>query len=536
MRRVLRVQFGVMNMNRITQASSSNSGLTIPENRSSKEIGELLRHVSLTSELSPRAFSLFERLKDLPVIDLHTHYDVGQIVKDAPWKTPVDVFLGRPAKVLLPGEQNYGFDHYVAQLMLKYNTPEDIVYGTKDRSIENEKERFFHAHRALKLAYGSDRYLWFRTALSEVFGIPMSPFRNTAEDIWNAVSEKLSSGAFTPKSVLANGQVKVALTTDDPTSDLSQHSLSDTIKLIPTWRPDNALMLKKEGRYDFSAWLRKLESSAGVPTISGLDSFINALRNRMEYFVAHGCIASDIGFPNYYETTITASSADSLFRRYVRGGTLTDQEQRDWQGFMLKELLKLNAEFGLRQYLHQGPARDTNSTLFNQFGPDIGGDGQGEKLNISGFRAIFNELASLPHPHIPGENMVAPTIVFPINSSDFDWTIINSTPFCGRGVGEFPKIMLGPPWWWNDSREGIRQMIRRVIDTDGISSWIGMLSDARSLTSVYPRFMMFRALLSIELAENGMMKSLSDDELFSIGEKVCYLNARDWLGLREQQK
>lgn len=491
----------------------------------------LLNWVSDSGPASSRAHSLFLRMSSLPIIDLHTHYDVDQLLNNIPWKTPTEIFLGRPQQFLTTDGYAQGFDHYLAQLMLKYNVPDDVVFGRKPKSIEAEKERFFSLIGCLKNALGTERYLWFCASLIEVFDISMTPLSHSPSQIWDEVEARLQSGRFTPHSVLERAHVEIALTTDDPTQDISNHKQYNGAKLIPTWRPDNVLYLQRTGRYNFNDWIKRLEVCTGEPTVTNVESILQLLRKRLVYFQQHGCLVADIGFSNFYPSTLTECEANSLLNKCLQGYDVSLQEQNAWQGYMLKELLKINAEFALRQYLHQGPARDTNSARCRESGVDIGGDGQGERICIEGFRQLFDELFHLPNPNNYSANMIAPTIVFPINRSDFEWVVINTTPYCGNSDGAFPKFQLGPPWWWNDSRSGIREVLRYQIQHDGLSHWVGMASDARNVTSVQARFLVFRAILALELTNSGIFSELQDDELYEIAERVSYSNAKNWLGI-----
>lgn len=489
----------------------------------------LLNWASESCPVTPRAQRLFSRISNLPLIDLHTHYDVNELLKDTPWESPTDAFLGRPQQLHATSEYSRGFDHYLAQLMLKYNVPDDVVFGGKSKSAETEKERFLSLVECLKSAVGSDRYIWFCASLSQVFDLSMTPISHSPSQIWDEITARLKSGKITPCSVLEKAKVEIALTTDDPTQDLSNHQLCTRLKLLPTWRPDNVLNLQRNGRYNFNDWIKKLEACTGGSTVTDINSILQLLRKRLSYFQKHGCVVADVGFSNFYPITLTTDEANLLLKKCLQGNDITLEEQKAWQGYMLKELLKMNAEFGLRQYLHQGAARDTNTTRFQEVGVDTGGDGQGERICIEGFRQLFDELFHLSHPNNSAENMIAPTIIFPINRTDFEWIIINSTPFCGSSQCGVPKIQLGPPWWWNDSRSGIREVLRYQIQHDGLSHWIGMASDARNVTSVQARFSVFRAILTLELARDGVFDDLHEDQLFEIAEKVAYSNAKDWL-------
>jgi glucuronate isomerase len=490
-----------------------------------RESAAFLRRCNPTVDITASAIDIFVHLQGVPSIDGHTHYDVPSIITGTHCPTPTHVFLGRPAKVLSQGEANFGFDHYIAQLMLQYNTPEEVVYGTKDRTPENEFERFDHLVRCMKLALGTDRYLWFTTSLETTFGLEANLMRASSAQLWQEISEKLASGRYSPQSMLVHAGVRLALTTDDPSSDLSLHSQSSVVKLLPTWRPDPVLMLRKGGRYDFLPWLRAVEARAQVTEVKTLDDLINLLRNRMAYFKAHGCVACDIGFPNFYPSTLNYSNADGLLRSALGGQSdrINKYDEQDWQGFMLRKLCELNAEFNFRQYMHQGPARDTNTARFGLYGPDTGSDGQGEQINRTGFRQLFDALFR--------ERKLSPTLFFPLNPEDYQWVARNKTPFCGGGTGEIPNLLVGPPWWWNDNRAQNYAYIERTLAADGPAAVFPMVSDARMLATVHPRILAWRANLAVALARWGDTWGLGRAVLHEHATQIALTNAEKWLGL-----
>lgn len=496
------------------------------------------------SALQQRASSIFRALQEHPIIDIHTHYDQLQVKGNVEWKTPVDFFLGKPAKILAPGESNYGFDHYVAQVMHQKGVDSALIYGdfdqfkAKDTTCTPEQfpfRRFKAMVEALKGARGSEVEQWFRITLDTVFDFRFN--RDTrAEDLWSAVAEKLKQ--IKPQSLLKEKNVLVALTTDDPISDLSVHQRDGGPKLIPTWRPDAVLMIGTDPdmtRYNFPNWIQRLANSAEM-NISTVGELEGALRKRLTYFKTMGCIAADLGIQNFRDESCTEEEASQILNKALLQQPLTEKEIHQWQGFMLEKLLKLNAEFGLRQYIHQGARRDINSTLFAQYGPDIGADAPGERLNVAAMVKLFNRLGS-EKAQVPFGGFLAPTIIFPINREDYS-TVAHQLPSLCQHVGNAGRapLQLGPPWWFYDKVKDIQEMIRMHISNGTLSDWVGMLSDARSLGSVVARMPWFRAILAVELASHAQFQHDTPEQLASDFGRVCFDNAARWLGLNPQEQ
>ena len=104
-------------------------------------------------------------------------------------------------------------------------------------------------------------------------------------------------------------KVEVICTTDDPVDSLYWHKKlredKFKVKVLPTWRPDKALQIEKDGFLDY---LTVLSSASGVE-ITDFASLVDALRIRLEFFVKNGCKVSDHGltyimYENYKEDEV----------------------------------------------------------------------------------------------------------------------------------------------------------------------------------------------------------------------------------------
>ncbi|MCB0320076.1 MAG: glucuronate isomerase, partial [Bdellovibrionales bacterium] len=277
-------------------------------------------------------------MENLPIVDFHTHYDVSQVMQNKPWTHPIQAFLGRPASMLGPSDTNYGFDHYVAQLMMDQGVREELVYGkidlespTPEQDRQFDDERFEAMIGALAKAPGSEVTLWTKIALERVFQVTLPLTLENATAIREAVQLQIEKPEFRPQEILEAGNVHYALTTDDPTSDLSHHGQpTKGPRLLPTWRPDAVLIMEVQGelgRYNFVQWIEKLGKTTNRE-IASLDQLENALEDRLNYFVENGCIASDIGIPNFVAEPCTRQEAAEIFGRYMKCKNYTAEEHK----------------------------------------------------------------------------------------------------------------------------------------------------------------------------------------------------------------
>jgi len=506
-------------------------------------------------DLDTRALEIYESFAQEPIIDIHTHYGVSQIKSNLPWKTPTDFFLGTAPKCLGLGHADYGFDHYVAQRMMRANVSQTVIFGDlkgyneeqrgasrQDLSYDEfQKLRFSEMVRSLRASTGDTVEFWFRTELKNIFGLEYGPSTQPMA-LWDQISEKLPN--ITPQSLLEQNKVRAACTTDDPTDNVSLHSKEGGPKLIPTFRPDRVLMIGKEvedptkpglatTRYHFTSWIEKLEAASGT-FVENVDQLEQALRIRLKYFKQNGCVAADLGITNFKDVPCTKEEATAILKKKMGGGSLTDAEVDQWQSYMLYRLLALNGEFGLRQFIHQGARRDINEQLFKKYGADVGGDGQGEPLNFEAMISIFNKLKQeiRTGEATPFGGLLAPTVIFPINQGDYEKCMNNITSLAVniKNAGTLP-IQVGPPWWFADNERDVREMIQLQLRNGTLSQWVGMLSDARSLGTVVARFDWFRALLAFELASAPSLAHLTPAEITEIFGGACYRNGNAFLGL-----
>src|SRR5438270_3239384 len=90
--------------------------------------------------------------------------------------------------------------------------------------------------------------------------------------------------------------------------------------VAPAFRTDKALAIHQTE--PFNQWLQGLEQAADQ-TIRNLDSFLQALRLRHDFFHAHGCRLSDHGLDQCYAELCTERAAAAIFAKARRGRTVS---------------------------------------------------------------------------------------------------------------------------------------------------------------------------------------------------------------------
>ncbi len=162
-----------------------------------------------------------------------------------------------------------------------------------------------------------------------------------------------------------------------------------------------------------------------------------------------------------------------------------------------------------------------------ELGPDTGFDSIGAWPQATTLNAYLNLLES--------ENALPKTIVYNNNPTDnyaFATAVGNFQDSATAG-----KIQFGSAWWFLDQKEGIEWQLNALSAVGLLSRFVGMVTDSRSFMS-FPRHEYFRRILCNLLgAEMERGELPSDEQLIgSIIEKICFSNARHYLGLESGVK
>ncbi|WP_440894872.1 glucuronate isomerase [Amphibacillus sp. Q70] len=460
----------------------------------------------LESETAKRLYH--EYAKDMPIFDYHCHLTAEEIAKDRNFSSITEMWLGE--------------DHYKWRVLRSNGVAESYITGQK-----SEKEKFLKWAETIPHLLGNPLYHWTHLELQRCFAIdvPLSP--STAEQIWEQCNEQLQKGQLSTRAVIDKFNVKVLCTTDDPTDTLYYHEQlkadpSFDVKVLPTFRPDKALDI---GSAHFTDWLGKLEKSVGQ-AITTYHDFLNALKQRVDFFDQVGCRLSDHGLDSSFYEEVSEQTCVSIFNKRIENQALTEQEIVQFRTAILLFLGKLYAEKGWAMQFHIGGLRHVNEYMVEQVGINSGFD------SINDFR-YANDLAKLMSK-LELDNKLPKTILYNLNPND---NYMLAT-MAGNFQKDFPgKIQFGTAWWFNDHREGIESQIQTLANVGVLSTFVGMLTDSRSILS-YTRHEYFRRILCNILGrwiENGEYPA----ELKWVGqivENIAYHNIKKYLDLDLDEK
>ena len=407
-------------------------------------------------------------------------------------------------------------DHYKWRLMRSNGVDEYYITGDAP-----DKEKFLQFARMLPKAIGNPMYHWCHLELKNYFGFEGTLSEKTAEEVWELCNEKLKN--MSVRSIIKQSNVAFIGTTDDPVDSLGYHKLIaeddsfDTV-VAPSFRPDKALNIDKAGWREYIA---KLSEVTGIE-ICSLETLKRALSDRIEYFDAHGCRASDHGLDFMIYAEASAEELDALIGRGVIGEKISTAEAEALKTELLLHCAREYARLGWVMQLHYNCMRNPNTKMFEQLGADVGFDTIGANNGSHKLARVLDRLYY--------EGALPKTIIYSLDPGDN--ASIDTIIGAFQGTEAEGKIQHGSAWWFNDNKQGMRDQLVSLANLSLLGNFVGMLTDSRSFLS-YTRHEYFRRILCAligEWVENGEYPD--DDELLGeIVSGICYRNAKNYFKL-----
>ena len=451
----------------------------------------------------------------LPLVDYHCHLNPQEIYEDRRFNNIVEVWLGGRKP-----DGSYAGDHYKWRLMRSNGVDEDYITGDKP-----PYERFLKLAETLEMAIGNPMYHWCHLELQQFFGVYEPLTVESAPRIWEICNDKLRNDPnMTARGLIKNSNVAFVGTTDDPIDDLSWHEKiaadkTFDVKVAPSFRPDKAINIHKDG---WKAYMAKLAASVGKESLATMADVLAALTERVEFFHARGCKASDHGLDYIPYQEYTLEQADAVYQKALRGEALTTEEIDGFQTVILVHLGKEYNRLDIAMQLHYSCLRNNNNRIFKLEGPDTGVDAISQNTcggNIAKLLSVLDEAGQCPK-----------TVLYSLNPADN--AQLGSLIGCFQDSSIPGKIQHGSAWWFNDNKTGMQEQMTILANLGLLGNFIGMLTDSRSFLS-YPRHDYFRRILCNLIGnwvENGEYPN-NDASLKKIVEGISYKNAMRYFGL-----
>ncbi|SKB44821.1 glucuronate isomerase [Daejeonella lutea] len=402
----------------------------------------------------------------MPIIDYHNHLPPEQISSDKMFDNITQVWLSG--------------DHYKWRAMRANGVNERFCTGDA-----SDREKFDQWAATVPYTLRNPLYHWTHLELKRYFGIKEILSPETSARIWDECNEKLKSPEFSVRGMLTMMNVKVVCTTDDPLDKLDHHQKISadgfSIKVLPAFRPDKAM--NADDLQGLNNYIDKLQEIENV-SIADVSKYLEALKNRHNYFAANGCTISDHGMDRIYADDWTEEEVDVIFKKIRSSQPISVAESSKFKSAMLEHFALWDHEKGWVQQYHLGALRNNNSRKFKELGPDTGWDSIGEFTQAQTLSKFLSKLDN--------NDQLTRTILYNLNPSHnevFAAMIGNFND--GSAAG---KMQFGSGWWFLDQKDGMTKQLNALSNLGLLSRFVGMLTDSRSFMS-FPRHEYFRRIV-----------------------------------------
>jgi glucuronate isomerase len=441
---------------------------------------------------------LFAQVESLPIISPHGHTDPA-------WFAENNHFADPASLLIIP-------DHYIFRMLHSQGVQlESLGVPTNDGSpVEQDARkiwRLFAEH--YYLFRGAPTKMWMDWVLSFVFGITDALNVETADRIFDRISECLEKDEFRPRAMFDQFNIEVLATTESPNDTLSHHKTilesSWNGRVVTAYRPDPVVDPEYEG---FNDNINRLSELTGEDAHSW-QGYLAAHRKRRDFFKSMGATSTDHGHPTAQTENLAPAEAEKLYVKVLSGKcTAADAEQ--FRAQMLTEMARMSLDDCLVMQIHPGSFRNHSANLFERFGRDKGADIPAPTNYVHALKPMLDKFG-----HEPGLTV----ILFTLDETSYAREI---APL----AGVYPALRLGPAWWFHDSPEGMRRFREQTTETAGFYNTVGFNDDTRAFLSIPARHDVARRMDCAFLAQLVADHRLSEDEATEVAVDLAYTLAK----------
>jgi glucuronate isomerase len=428
---------------------------------------------------------LYDSIAGVPIISPHGHTQAQWFAENHTFPDPAKLFI-------VP-------DHYIYRMLYSQRKIqlEQLGLGGSPGLEPRELWRIFACN--YYLFRGTPTRLWLDYAFEELFGIEEEFSAKTADLFYDRISQRLSTDEFRPRALYERFKIEVLSTTDSPLDSLAWHQkIRDSGwkgRILPTFRPDSVV---DPDFANFASNLQQLGAMYGEDARTW-KGYLQGLRKARARFRALGCTATDHGHPTVNTANLDQDSAGELFEK-VLSGNANPEARELFRAQMLTELARMSVEDGLVMQIHPGSFRNHNRTLFERFGRDVGADIPTPTNYVNALKPLLDEL---------GNEQNLTMILFTLDESTYSREL---APLAGH----YPCLLLGPPWWFNDSPEGMMRFREYATETAGFYNTVGFNDDTRAFLSIPARHDVARRIDASYLARLVVEHRIEEDEAFQV--------------------
>lgn len=439
---------------------------------------------------------IYQHTAGLPLVCMHGHIEAADLAADEPFENPAELFV-------VP-------DHYVTRMLASQGFDLDSlgVPRLDGGSVETDARTIWRTLcENWKLYRGTPSRYWLEHELAEVFGVGITPSAETADELFDRLSERIADPSFRRLALLDRFNIELLSTTDPATADLAHHrALAERgygSRVIPTFRPDAVVYLRRP------TWRGDIEALAAV---SGVDTstyrgYLDALRERRQAFIAAGGLATDHGHDDADTTPLSEAEAERMYRAALTGSEpISAEDERRFAANMLFEMARMSNDDGLVMQIHPGVMRNHSDEIFQRHGYDKGFDIPEHVEWTRALRPMLQEF---------GLSKNFRCILFTIDETTYSREL---APIAGA----YPSVRLGAPWWFLDSPDGMRRFREAAMETAGFYNTSGFVDDTRAFASIPARHDLARRIDAGHLARLVAEHRMDEDDALETAADLAY--------------
>jgi glucuronate isomerase len=166
----------------------------------------------------------------------------------------------------------------------------------------------------------------------------------------------------------------------------------------------------------------------------------------------------------------------------------------------------MSLDDGMTLQIHPCVFRNHNAQVMERFGRDKGADIPAPTDYVHALHPLLSRY---------GSEAGLTIILFTLDEDSYSREL---APLAGH----YPALRLGPPWWFNDSPEGMRRFRERVTETAGFYNTVGFNDDTRAFFSIPARHDVARRTDCAFLARLVAEHRLPEDEAHEVAHALTY--------------
>ncbi|MGN6409326.1 MAG: glucuronate isomerase [Curtobacterium sp.] len=441
------------------------------------------------------ARTVYDAVKDAPILSPHGHVDAALIADDRQFEDPASLLITP--------------DHYVLRLLHANGVGLEAL-GRVDLSGTGTVPPGRSIWRNLAEHWddflGTPVRYWFETELHDVFGLTEQPSAANADAQYDHIADLLTTPAFRPRALFDAFGIEVLATTDGPTADLAAHARlaadpTFTGRVVPTFRAD--AVFDPSGP-DWRHVVASIGEAAGIDTGTH-DGLLAALRARRQYFIQHGATATDTGVLDAGSTPLSATERSRIHAAALQGPSgVTASEATAYRHDMLYRWAEMSVEDGLVMQLHPGVLRNHHAPTLERFGPDTGHDLPAVGSFTEPLRPLLESFGTAPGFHL---------VLFTVDETVFSREI-------GPLAGFYPAVYAGAPWWFIDTPAAIGRYRAAITDSASFTKTSGFIDDTRAYCSIPARHDMARRADAAYLASLVVTHEITEEDAVRTARRI----------------